>query len=293
VPISTNVARRIPGIAYILPDLEAYLQLTLVDNATGENVACIQSTISNGLSTRIASISWATGGVAIAAVLVAIPFTAATLSKDDTAYVDDDRTPNPAAWQFVNYMSFLQHIVVTGVLNLNYPIAYSSYTLNFAWSFGLFGFDTRSSFQSSIEKLTGAADISRDPTLWGNRELSPYNFISRRRSVQHGRVNVIEYVQNNSTIPPGLPKYVNSLDIATANACMSVFLTALIVIAIFLSGFLIGYPLMWLVTLLVAKQKTSSPLLRFRQHYWEFATTITIRIVCVSSRSTQYSQQTH
>src|ERR1700683_4690106 len=72
LPLSLGVASKIPGVAYKIPALEAFAQLTLVETTTGVVKACVQSTLSNGWSTHQTAVEWSTGGLALLALLSAI-----------------------------------------------------------------------------------------------------------------------------------------------------------------------------------------------------------------------------
>lgn len=314
IPIDTDYTSRIPSIAYIVPDLEAYIQLSLIDESNGDEVACIQSTVSNGLSTRQASITWATGFIALAAFLASIIATAISYSQSSA----DKRTshgynrrvhPNPIAWLFIDYITFIQHIVLTGMLSINYPVAYSSYVQNFSWAFGLFTSSrgtssSESNFQTAITRMrqsTGAGTNvtgALNPLVWGERGLSPYNVadpsassssLFKRGSV-FGKQLATPYVQNGGVIGPGIPNYVNTMGISTVNAAMTVWLSIVIVFAICLGAVLVGWMLLWLLTRRKrTRRKTSeidrvsSPVVLY-DNYWGFAGTMFIRLVSLQLR---------
>ncbi|KAF8322277.1 hypothetical protein DL93DRAFT_2223864 [Clavulina sp. PMI_390] len=260
IPIPPSFASRIPSIAYVVPDLEAFVQLELWDNDTNEVVACIQATASNGWSTKMKSVEWTIGGISIAfgSIVMILSLvigpsrartrrrltsirhnaeekppkpsfqaptgdnrsvlssedgqetrvqsrnasidalaspqslsspiispssanapqssstallrharspTLATLIETDLDHADvsaspdtslaPNASPNTLAYDiqdrltftilrlqflYTHLLLFLQHVVLTGLLHLNYPLAYSSFVLNFSWSFGLFPF---------------------------------------------------------------------------------------------------------------------------------------------------------
>ena len=71
LPSSIKALDGLPKIAYKIPDLEAFAQLTLTEVGTGEMKACIQSTLSNGWSTHQPGVSWSIGGLAFVALFSA------------------------------------------------------------------------------------------------------------------------------------------------------------------------------------------------------------------------------
>ncbi|KAI0633454.1 TRP-domain-containing protein [Trametes polyzona] len=264
LPKNLDVASQIPDIAYFIPDLEAYAQLTLTDVKTGEVKACVQSTLSNGWSTHQYAVEWTTGSIALLALAAAIW---QSIYTGPTALVPI---------RLIDIMSLFQTIALSGLLGLNFPSLYRSYTLNFAWALGLFSASPTSSIQTSIDrmrKLTGGhmSDESGDGAVsFVNRKLSPYNSISYvvpqslvAKASSLARVNLADLSSPNFTLPDtqvlvggnvatvteessnvlqaGIPIFTNSVGIATANAFMTVFFVALILAAIVLGVLALAY----------------------------------------------------
>ncbi|KIY74293.1 TRP-domain-containing protein [Cylindrobasidium torrendii FP15055 ss-10] len=228
--LGVDVGNKIPGIAYVVPDLEGYAQLVLTEVGTGDVKACVQATLSNGWSMYQTSVSWAVAGVAIAAV-------------------------GPAAWQslaptallpfrLLDLLHLYQSIAASAFLNLNYPLAYRSYARNFAWSLGLIRSET---IQQSIDTMRhhtgGHMANSSDASAieFTNRGLSPYNDNSAntltRRGAKDADPATVATVTSNSAniLDAGIPTYVNTLNIASANAFMTIFLCFLCFWAIVLA----------------------------------------------------------
>jgi hypothetical protein len=275
LPSKLGVASRIPKIAYKIPDLEAFAQLTLVEVGTSNVKACIQTTLSNGWSAYQPAVAWATGGCVLVALLSTI-----WLSLDPDSF---------APCRFLDLLYLLQVIACSGLLSLNYPSVYRAFTLNFSWALGLF---YSSHMQGSINKLrhhTGGS-LANDPVGSAvglvNRKLSPYNVSGAFRAsftailsaassllpkAHHlSRIALTPSINSTSTsyTPPpqwtqasvlavqgvatvttaspnvlqaGVPIYVNSIGIATANAFMTIFFTTLILIAIATALLGLGY----------------------------------------------------
>lgn len=269
LPSSFNVAHYLPGIAYKIPDLEAFVQLTLTEVGTGKVRACVQSTLSNGWSARQAGAEWATGGIAFLALASAVSYS--FLRPDSLAPV-----------RFMDVLYLFQTIAVSALLALNYPSVYNAYASNFSWALGLFSQSSASSIQSSINRmrrLTGGdvsdSDLGSDAVSLVNRRLSPFNnfvvpqsLLSRVAALP--KANIAELIAGNVTssavesakvlvggqvetvtqdssnvLEAGIPIYVNILGISTGNAFMTVFLVAFIlagIVAFFLgAGWLLVY----------------------------------------------------
>jgi hypothetical protein len=140
-----------------------------------------------------------------------------------------------------------------GMLHLNFPSAYIAFVTNFAWSFGLFG--ESEAIQSAIEGMrrgTGSSlsEESQAPAAYADRNLSPYNLAvravssgSQNRSIDigsfvggtasqppnstHGFLTPVTITGSSQTLEPGIPVYVNYVNVATGNAFMTLFFTLL------------------------------------------------------------------
>ncbi|KAL0575503.1 hypothetical protein V5O48_006458 [Marasmius crinis-equi] len=279
--IPDSFSSKIPGIAYKIPDLEAYAQFKLTETDTGEVLACVQATLSNGWSTYQPAVEWTTGGIAIATLLAAIwqsiisPFA-------------------PLPFRLIDMLSLYQTIAATGFFNLNYPTVYRTFTTNFGWAMSLFA-SSHDAVQDAINDMrarTGgglANSTSASPVGLVNRRVSPWSgsgsnnlavpqgnafalpefsktFISTFSSVAAGHSSPVSQLRlqelaasgssdsgtvqvvtedSSNVLQAGVPIYVNSLHISTANAFMTVFICTLILIAIASFVFAAGYGVLY------------------------------------------------
>ncbi|ORY33393.1 hypothetical protein BCR39DRAFT_463489 [Naematelia encephala] len=230
-PIPSKYISSLPGIAYTVPNLEAYARVELIREGSGEIAACLQATLSNGKSTQHKSIAYCTAFFALLALLVGVFHTAAADS------------PSPAQYRWFDVLYLYQTAVATGLLHLNYPLAFSNFVNNFAWAFALF---PSAKMQSSINKMRFKTGGHLDGTAYGdvqyiNRKLSPYNnlivlentaasfneHIARAESYSlFSRATIPSTVDQNATtaLSTGLPVYVNTNGIPEANALTTTFL---------------------------------------------------------------------
>jgi hypothetical protein len=233
LPSSIKVSQ-IPGIAYKIPDLEAFAQLTLTEVGTGQLKACIQSTLSNGWSTHQPGVSWGIGGLAFIALI----------SAAWQSFLPDSIAP----FRLLDLLGLYQTIASSGFFDLNYPVIYRAFTLNFSWAMGLFSQSPTSSMQRSITNmrhLTGgnlAGSTAGGSVALVNRRLSPFNALTTRDNP----IPVVREVQtvtaqSTNVLDAGIPIYANSIGIATANAFLTAFFSALILLAIALALLVIIY----------------------------------------------------
>lgn len=309
LPSSLGIAQKIPAIAYKIPDLEAFAQLTLVETSTGIVKACVQSTLSNGWSTHQKGVEWSTGGLALLALLSAIW---QSLSPDALA-----------PYRLLDLIYLYQSIATTAFLDLNYPTIYRAFTLNFSWAMGLFDSQTLSSIQRSINNmrhLTGGtmADSSGGSVVGlVNRRLSPYNEnalapASAIQSLANMRQTYVAALSNlddvnytsavlrhssnliaggvatvtqasSNVLQAGVPIYTNTLGIATANAFMSVFFSVLILVGILFALLALGYAVVFALSCANGKQQNRFLELRYR--YPAFARAWCLRLVSYNIQS--------
>ncbi|KZV68553.1 TRP-domain-containing protein [Peniophora sp. CONT] len=177
LPDSIDLSSLIPPIAYVIPDFEAVAQLSLYDVDTGELKACIQATLTNGWSMHQPAVVAATAALAGASFLNAFV---------QSLILPAFATLAPA--RFLDLVSLYQLVAASALLNLNYPVVYRAFALNFSWAFGLFGMKPTSGFEKSIDRmrnLTGGT-VSQDAvggaTALVNRVLSPYNLVPTESS---------------------------------------------------------------------------------------------------------------
>ncbi|EKM54392.1 uncharacterized protein PHACADRAFT_258203 [Phanerochaete carnosa HHB-10118-sp] len=265
LPSSIDISDFLPGIAYKIPDLEAFVQLTLTEVGTNTVRACLQATVSNGWSVRQKAVEWATGGIAFLALASAV-------------FYSYFRPDSLAPVRFLDVIYLFQSITASALLGLNYPSVYRAYALNFAWAFGLFSQSGSSSIQTSINNMRRLTGGTVDQSGSGdsaislvNRKLSPYNNI-QSLFASLPQVDLKSFVENNVTLPAiqshtpqvladssdvatvtqgssntlqaGIPIHVSLLGISTGNAFMTIFFVTLILTAIVL--FLLGTA--WLFT---------------------------------------------
>ncbi|KAF8813930.1 TRP-domain-containing protein [Phlegmacium glaucopus] len=262
LPPSLSVLDKLPAIAFKIPDLEGFGQLTLTEVNTGVVKACVQATISNGWSAHQPAVEWSTAGIALAALL----------SAGWHSFASPEAM---APFRFLELIYLYQSIASSSFLSLNYPSVYRAFSLNFAWAVGLISSSTLQNSINRMRHLTGGhlADATGGSAVGlVNRKLSPYNsnsaiaipflsisprelppsfakfssplnigpVLSKVRAVVTGEVQTVTASSSN-VLQAGVPIFVNTIHIATANAFMTVFIFVLCMFAIAMGIFLLGY----------------------------------------------------
>ena len=246
IPLSryVDVGLYIPAIAYKIPDLEAFVQLTLIEVGTGDVKACVQATLSNGWTTHVPGVEWATGALALLAFISALW---------------QSRKPDSLApHRLVDIFYLFQTIAASGLLNLNYPIVYRAFTFNFRWALGFFlGPGVQMGINDMRNRTGGHLDDATGNALaLTNRKASPYNALESMPTVhftpfaegaifsRSGDVPVsnnfsdalvlattdVQTATPANTIKQGIPIWLTTTGIPEQNGLMNVFFVTLIIL---------------------------------------------------------------
>ncbi|KAG7663241.1 FLC1 [[Candida] subhashii] len=126
--ISKEYADQIPGIAYEVPDIDAVVKVLVLDQSTGEQLSCIQSSFTNGKTISQTGVKWATAVVAGLGLLIA-----AILST----FGNSNAASHIAANSISLFLYFQSVVVVSMQAVERVPPIASSWSENLAWSMGL------------------------------------------------------------------------------------------------------------------------------------------------------------
>lgn len=125
--ISEEYVKMIPGIAYQVPDIDAFARLK-VRNAEGDQIACIQAFFTNGKTVSQAGVKWAT------AVIAGLGLLASAVAS---AFGNSNAASHVSA-NAVSLFLYFQSVVVISMMAVDQvpPIA-NAWSENLAWSMGL------------------------------------------------------------------------------------------------------------------------------------------------------------
>ena len=136
--IPSEYASKVPGIAFNIPDLEGQAKLELKPHDGGADLACIQSDVTNGRTIETKAITYIAVGIAGAALLLS---GVSLLGSTGTGVSG----PTPG---FGDVLGWFQSVSMNGMMSVQYPPVYRSFTKNFAFSGGLIPWN---SMQQSID----------------------------------------------------------------------------------------------------------------------------------------------
>ncbi|PPJ58238.1 hypothetical protein CBER1_08248 [Cercospora berteroae] len=127
--IPEEYASKIPAIAFNIPDLEGMVKLSVKSADGGQEIACVESSVGNGKTINIPSIGYAAAGVAAAALAMGAVGAMAAGGGGTGA-----TTPSPT---FTEVIGWFQGMAMNGMMSVQYPKVYQSFTTNFGFSCGL------------------------------------------------------------------------------------------------------------------------------------------------------------
>lgn len=267
------------------------MQLKAVDG--GRQLACITSTVENGKSLSVPGVSYVAAGIAGAALAVS------GLSALASAGNAGAPTSSPT---FMEVMGWFQSMALNGMISVQYPGVYLSFSKNFAFSTGFIqweamqtsidGFRNKTGgnlTQDSVEFLKKSTLIATDPSLnitkrdvqsfllWTRDEVQ--TSVNGTQSTSKGDDKIMYYAD-------GIKRYAAELTIPNGNTFMTVLLIFAIVVAAITVGILLFKVILesWALCGNFPKRLTN-----FRKRYWwTLAKTITNLILLLYGIWTLY-----
>ena len=298
----------VPSIAFSIPDLDGDAKLELNAADGGEPVACIQSTVTNGKTVQVPAVSYVAVGIAGSALLLT------SVSALGSAGSAGGHTPSP---NFGEVVGWFQSMAMSGMLSVNYPSVYHSFTKNFAFSTGLISWDSMQTTIDNFRNATGgnltddSVQYLQNATLVFSGGSQSNSNVTVKRSMKilsevsflmsrgvSTNINGTQSGEGNSNstgtaggdkvthIVHGIQGYVEQLTIPQANTFMTVLLIFAIVIAAIAVGILLLKVILetWALFGSFPKKLTN-----FRKRYWGLlARTITNLILLLYGVWTLY-----
>ncbi|KAJ5962173.1 hypothetical protein N7501_007114 [Penicillium viridicatum] len=126
--VPSQYASQIPGIAFNIPDLDGQAKLVLKSKGGQKNVACIESGLTNGHSTSVGAVKYASAGIAAGALALS------GVSAISSAGTVGSPSSSPG---FGDVMGWFHSMATNGMLSVAYPPVYRSFSSNFMWSTGM------------------------------------------------------------------------------------------------------------------------------------------------------------
>lgn len=301
--IPTQFADMVPDIAFKIPDIAAWAKLELKTLDGEEEVACVQSQVSNGKTANVAAVPYIAAGVAGAALVATGASAAGAVFAGGAGGMGSGGgagtgTISPS---FTEVMGWFQGLAMNGMLSVNYPPIYRSFTSNFAFSTGLIpwerlqvGIDNfraktgGSLDEDSIEALRNATLVFPD----GSTASPQQGFAKAKRAAEAFAMLAKRQIEINVGATGGAPAQedeglelsVSGIQAFTQRLMVpksNTFMTVLLVVAILIGAIVVGVLLVKIVLEAWALfGNFPESLAGFRKHYWgSIARTITTLIL--------------
>lgn len=302
--IPSEYSSLIPAIAYNVPNLDINVQLNLTSLDSGNEVACVAVSVSNGKTAAVPAAKYAAVGVAGAALVVsgvsAIAGVGSGIGSMSTFAGAGSAGHVGAAHSspsFTEVVGWFQAMAMNGMLSVAYPSIYRSYTQNFGFSTGIISWTAMQNSIDSFRAKTGG-NLTDDSVAYLANTTTVYSTdlttTTRKRSLDSLPLlmirSIITSVNGSSTTVDtssnmtstatastststsksinyveGIKGYVEELSVPSGN----VFMTLLLFFAVVLASIAAGI-LLFKVILEVWALFNSFPkkLTNFRRNFW-------------------------
>ncbi|KAJ9213113.1 hypothetical protein DTO166G4_5271 [Paecilomyces variotii] len=307
--IPAQFASQIPSIAFSIPDFEGEVKLELKAKDTGSDIVCIQSGVTNGKSAQVKGATYVTAGIAGAALAMSsISALGAGAAGHGAASASISAHPG-----FGDVMGWFHVMATNGMLSVDYPSIYRSFTRNFAWSTGVIPWNSMQisidNFRNhtggnltdnSFEFLFNSTVADKDGTTLKSAGVAKrtLDFLVDPGHIFPRDVSASVNGSGNATaasgsgdgginhVVSGIQAYVEELSIPQAN----VFMTILLIFAIVIASIAAGILLCKVILEVWAMYGTfPEKLSNFRKDYWGLlARTITNLILIMYGMWTLY-----
>ncbi|KAH0142677.1 DUF907 domain-containing protein, partial [Aureobasidium melanogenum] len=291
--VPSQFASMIPSIAFNVPDLDGVAKLELfADDDQTQDLACVQSTVSNGKSMNVPAVTYVAAGMAGAALGIS------ALGAVVGGFHVGGASPSPT---FGETFGWFQGIATNGMLSVTYPSIYRSFSKNFGFSTGLIPWGSMQRTIDSFRAGTGGNlttdswNYLQNVTLVDDSTSSDLGNLTKRgidtiflyardftASVNGSTTAVGNSTSSgNSTTTEsrpmhyvhGIQAYVEKLSIPQGNTFMTILLFFAIVIAAITVGILLTKVILEALALMGNLPKSMNS---FRKRYWwRLAKTIT------------------
>ncbi|KAH6634415.1 hypothetical protein B0J18DRAFT_406070 [Chaetomium sp. MPI-SDFR-AT-0129] len=300
--IPEKYADLVPAIAFQVPDIAAMATLKLQSLETGKDVACIQSQVTNGKTASVPAVSYIAAGVAGAALILGgVSAAGAAIAGGGGAAAGGGSSAGGMGTlspSFTEVFGWFHGMAVNGMMSVNYPPVYRSFSKNFGFSTGLIQWEQLQTSIDGFRAATGGnltensmAFLKKATLVYpdGSSQAPPSqggsSSLLGRAAEQFVRLAAreIETSVNGTSgdasagqeengaertvrvTVSGIKAYAEQLSIPSANTFMTILLIVAIVIAVIVVGILLVKVILEFWALFGSFPQS---LAGFRKHYW-------------------------
>ncbi|POS83846.1 hypothetical protein EPUL_003813, partial [Erysiphe pulchra] len=301
--IPDEYASQIPKIAFSVPDISATATLELKSLDTNADVACIRANVNNGKTANAPAVSYVAAGIAGAALIMTGATTVGAAAGAAGGGVatggSSVHSPVSSTPSFIEVFSWFQGLAMNGMISVNYPPVYRSFTKNFAFSTGIIPWTAMQTSIDNFRARTGgnltenSVQYLKDSKTGHMMDVSKvsrrayYSIITARdsssTSVDSTGTSSASNLTSHSpsqaeTTLNGIKAYVEELSVPEANTFLTVLLIVACVIAIIVVGILLCKVILETWALFGSFPKS---LAGFRKHYWATMARSIVQLILV------------
>lgn len=287
--IPDEYANMVPSIAFHVPDIAAQATLKLIGVEDKDQVACIQSQVVNGKTVEVPAVKYLAVGV-LGAAFVVSGLSAASSAVGGAGAGAAGSIPSPS---FAETLGWFQGMAMNGMLSVDYPPVYRSFTKNFGFSAGIIPWQSLQLSIDDFRSKTGgdlsldSFEIIKNATLVfsDNSTDTPDTSIFKAKRAFDSFSQMAQLVARDDDVDisnvqlsvSGISAYAQQLSVPKSNTFMTVLLIVAIIIAAIVVGILLVKCILEFWALF---GNFPQSLAGFRKHYWgSIARTITSLIM--------------
>ncbi|KAL6454238.1 FLC2 Flavin carrier protein 2 [Candida maltosa Xu316] len=126
--LGSSVTKDIPGIAYTIPDLDARVRVIVYDTETFEQLACVETTLSNGKTVQTKYAAWPIAAVSGLGVI----------TSGVVSVIGHSNTAAHIASNSMSLFVYFQSLAITAMMAVaRVPPIAAAWAQNFMWSLGI------------------------------------------------------------------------------------------------------------------------------------------------------------
>ncbi|KAI1802023.1 TRP-domain-containing protein [Daldinia bambusicola] len=281
--IPPEYANVIPAVAFQVPDIAAEATLRLLSLDGTEEIGCIQAQITNGKTTAVSAVSYAAAGVAGAALLmggVGAIGAAGGGAAGAAGGAGGGGTMSPS---FTEMFGIFQGFAMNGMMSVQTPQIYRSFTKNFAFSTGIIPWRQMQISIDNFRASTGG-NLTRDSVeflqqatlVYPDGSTSSGKSLLGRSVADAAHLAVRDASSTETDIATsteatiraavsGIQGFAEQLTVPQSNTFMTVLLIVAIVVAVIVVGILLVKVILEAWSLYGHFPES---LTGFRKHYW-------------------------
>lgn len=173
--IGEDVIKRVPGIAYSIPDLDGLVRVYINSTSSDDSVACVEAELSNAKTVEQNGVSWTT------AVIAGLGLIASAV----TSSLGHSNTAAHIAANALSLFGYFQAQAMIGMTAVPLPPLVQAWTQNFAWTMGIVRVSFMQRFFNWYLRATGGTPTILLSTLAdASVDIQKRSLDMRRRSLE-------------------------------------------------------------------------------------------------------------